>query len=58
MIVPLIVAAVLNWLKTRKRYVLTADDGTHTPGRTALNHLYVSLVAPFGELPGASAGAC
>ena len=51
-IVPLIVAAVLNWLKSRQRYVLTADDRTHTPVRTALNHLYVSLVAPLGELAG------
>ncbi|MEA3067703.1 MAG: transporter, family, beta-lactamase induction signal transducer AmpG [Sphingomonadales bacterium] len=51
-IVPLVVAAVLNWLKARKRYVLTSDDNSHTPARTALNHLYVSLVAPFGELAG------
>ena len=51
-IVPLVVAAVLNWLKERKRYVLTAEDRTHTPTRTALNHLYVSLVAPLGELAG------
>ncbi len=51
-ITPLIVASVLNWLKERKQYVLTADDHTHTPGRTALNHLYVSLVAPLGELAG------
>jgi PAT family beta-lactamase induction signal transducer AmpG len=51
-ITPLIVAAVLNWMRARNRYVLTADDRTHTPGRTALNHLYVSLVAPLGELAG------
>ncbi|HXC73484.1 MAG TPA: MFS transporter [Sphingomicrobium sp.] len=51
-ITPLIVAAVLNWMKSRNRYVLTADDHTHKPGRTALNHLYVSLVAPLGELAG------
>jgi PAT family beta-lactamase induction signal transducer AmpG len=51
-IMPLIVAATLNWLRERKRYVLTAEDHTHTPGRTALNHLYVSLVAPLGELAG------
>ena len=51
-IVPLIVAALLNWLKERKRFVLTAEDRTHTTARTALNHLYVSLVAPLGELAG------
>jgi PAT family beta-lactamase induction signal transducer AmpG len=51
-LVPLIVAATLNWLKAGQRYVLTAEDRTHTPVRTALNHLYVSLVAPLGELAG------
>ena len=51
-LVPLIVAAVTNWLRDRKRYVLTKDDTRHTPVRTALNHLYVSLVAPLGELSG------
>ena len=50
--VPLIVAAVINWLRKRHRYVLTAEDKTHTPARTAVNHLYVSLVAPLGELAG------
>jgi len=50
--VPLIVAAVVNWLRKRHRYVLTAQDKTHTPARTAVNHLYVSLVAPLGELAG------
>ena len=49
-IVPLIVAAVINWLRGRKRYVLTAPDHHHTAGRNALNHLYVALVAPLGEL--------
>ena len=51
-IVPLIIAATLNWLQARKRYVLTSEDRTHTPARTAFNHLYVSLVAPLGELAG------
>ena len=50
--VPLIVAAVINWLRKRHRHVLTAEDKTHTPARTAVNHLYVSLVAPLGELAG------
>jgi PAT family beta-lactamase induction signal transducer AmpG len=51
-IVPLIVAATTNWLRARHRYVLTAPDTHHTPIRTALNHLYVALVAPLGELAG------
>ena len=49
-IVPLIVAATTNWLRNRQRYVLRSEDRTHTSGRTALNHLYVALVAPLGEL--------
>ncbi len=49
-IVPLIVAATLNWLKSRRRFTLTKADPNHRPLRTAINHLYVSLVAPLGEL--------
>ncbi|MES2147662.1 MAG: MFS transporter [Pseudomonadota bacterium] len=49
-IVPLIVAATLNWLKSRHRFTLTKADTNHRPVRTAVNHLYVSLVAPLGEL--------
>jgi PAT family beta-lactamase induction signal transducer AmpG len=51
-LVPLVVASVINSLRTRKRYVLTAPDHQHTPARNALNHLYVALVAPLGELSG------
>jgi PAT family beta-lactamase induction signal transducer AmpG len=49
-IVPLIVAALINWLRKHQRHVLTQADHRHTPGRNALNHLYVALVAPLGEL--------
>jgi PAT family beta-lactamase induction signal transducer AmpG len=51
-IVPLIVASVTNYLRDRKRHVLTKEDTTHTSGRTAMNHLYVALVAPLSELAG------
>ena len=51
-LVPLIVASIINYLRDRHRYVLKAADHTHTPGRTALNHLYVALVAPLSELAG------
>ena len=51
-IVPLIVAAVTNWLRSHHRYVLTKPDTHHTPARTAANHLFVALVAPLGELAG------
>ncbi len=49
-IVPLIIAALTNWLRDRHRYVLTQPDTRHTTGRTAANHLYVALVAPLAEL--------
>jgi len=49
-IVPLIVSAVINWLRNRNRYVLAKADHRHTPARNAFNHLYVALVAPLGEL--------
>lgn len=51
-LVPLIVSSLINWLRARKRYVLTQADHAHTPIRNALNHLYVALVAPLGELSG------
>ena len=51
-IVPLIVASVANYLRDHQRHVLTEEDKTHTSGRTALNHLYVALVAPLSELAG------
>jgi PAT family beta-lactamase induction signal transducer AmpG len=48
-IVPLIVAAVTNWLRAEALCADQADTASHA-GRTALNHLYVALVAPLGEL--------
>ena len=48
--VPLVVAAVINWLRSRQRYVLTRETASASGGTSALNHLYVSLVAPLGEL--------
>jgi PAT family beta-lactamase induction signal transducer AmpG len=48
--VPLIVAAITNWLKAQGRGVLSAPDTRVTPLRTAANHLYVALVGPLAEL--------
>lgn len=48
--VPLLVAAVANTLKARQVAVLSAADTAHGPLRTAMNHLYVALVAPLAEL--------
>lgn len=48
--VPLVVAAVTNWLKAHGRAVLSAPDTRVSAGRTVANHLYVALVAPLAEL--------
>ena len=48
--VPLIVAAVINWLRSHQRYVLTSETINGSAKRNFVNHLYVSLVAPLGEL--------
>jgi PAT family beta-lactamase induction signal transducer AmpG len=49
-LVPLIVAAVLNWMKAGKRGVLAKAETRRSGGRTAMNHLYSALVAPLAEL--------
>lgn len=51
-LVPLAVSALINWMSRRTRYVLQVPDATHTPARTAANHLYSALVAPLAELSG------
>lgn len=50
--VPLIVAAVINWLRSRQRYVLVREEKGGSGRTSVVNHLYVSLVAPLGELSG------
>jgi len=49
-IVPLIIAALTNWLREKHRYVLSGPETRHSPGRSAADHLYVALVAPLAEL--------
>ncbi|BEV00687.1 AmpG family muropeptide MFS transporter [Novosphingobium olei] len=51
-VVPLVAAALTNWLKAHGRAVLTAPDARVSPLRTAANHLYVALVSPLAELSG------
>ena len=51
-IVPLIIAALTNWLRARHRYVLSAQETSQSAGRSAADHLYVALVEPLGELSG------
>jgi len=48
--VPLVVAAMTNWMKAQRRSVLAAPDARVSPVRTAGNHLYVALVSPLAEL--------
>lgn len=49
-IVPLIVAAVLNWLKLRGHQVQVVADTRVSPARTIANHLYRALIAPLADL--------
>ena len=49
-LVPLGIAALMNWLKANGRNVLSAPDATHSTARTAMNHLYGALVSPLAEL--------
>ena len=49
-LVPLAVAAILNWLKTQGRNVQTGRDTTVSVTRTAANHLYGALIAPLADL--------
>src|SRR3954463_1488870 len=51
-IVPLIVAATVNWLKSRGHYVLAEANTRKSGARTAMDHLYSALVAPLAELTG------
>lgn len=49
-IVPAIVAAVFNWLKDRRGYVLTADEPPPNGTERAADHAYSALILPLGEL--------
>ena len=49
-ILPAIVAAVFNWLRARKGYILTADEPATSAGERAADHAYSALILPLGEL--------
>ena len=49
-ILPAVVAAVFNWLKARKGYILTADEPATSSGERAADHAYSALILPLGEL--------
>jgi PAT family beta-lactamase induction signal transducer AmpG len=49
-LVPLIVAATMNWLKTHHYYVLTAPERLGGTLGATMSHLYGALVSPLAEL--------
>lgn len=49
-ILPAIVAAIFNWLKARKGYILTSDEPATSSGARAADHAYSALILPLGEL--------
>jgi MFS transporter, PAT family, beta-lactamase induction signal transducer AmpG len=49
-LVPLIVAATMNWMKANNHNVQANADTSRSPVRTLMNHLYGALVAPLAEL--------
>jgi MFS transporter, PAT family, beta-lactamase induction signal transducer AmpG len=51
-LVPLIVAATMNWMKAGGHNVQENADTSTSPVRTIMNHLYGALVAPLAELAG------
>jgi PAT family beta-lactamase induction signal transducer AmpG len=49
-ILPALVAAVLNWLQARGGHVLESDDPAVSGGERIADHAYSALVLPLGEL--------
>jgi len=49
-ILPAVVAAVFNWLKARRGYILVADEPATGGGQRAADHAYSALILPLGEL--------
>jgi PAT family beta-lactamase induction signal transducer AmpG len=48
--VPLLISAVVNWLKAHGRGVQHEAHGQGSSGRAAMNHIYGALVSPLAEL--------
>ena len=49
-ILPAIVAAVLNAMQKRGEHVMTSDDPAVTPGERTADHAFSALILPLGEL--------
>jgi MFS transporter, PAT family, beta-lactamase induction signal transducer AmpG len=50
--VPLIVAAIVNWLKTHRRGIQNEAQTRVSGARATMNHIYGALVSPLAELSG------
>ena len=48
--VPLIVAAIVNWLKAHGKGIQGEAAATRSSARAAMNHVYGALVSPLAEL--------
>ncbi|MES2119258.1 MAG: MFS transporter [Pseudomonadota bacterium] len=48
--VPLVISALVNWLKAHHRGVQNEAHPTVSAGRAAMNHIYGALVSPLAEL--------
>jgi PAT family beta-lactamase induction signal transducer AmpG len=49
-ILPAIVAAVLNYMQAKGDHALAVDDPAVTPGERAADHAFSALILPLGEL--------
>ena len=49
-VLPGIVAAVFNWMQTRREHVLNSDLPSATGSARAVDHAYSALILPLGEL--------
>jgi PAT family beta-lactamase induction signal transducer AmpG len=49
-ILPAIVAAVLNYMQAKGEHALEVDDPAVTPGERAADHAFSALILPLGEL--------
>jgi PAT family beta-lactamase induction signal transducer AmpG len=49
-LVPLVVAAGVNWLKKHGEWVQTQANSAGSAGRSTMNHVYGALVSPLAEL--------
>ena len=49
-ILPAVVAAVFNWLKARRGYILVSDEPATSGRQRAADHAYSALILPLGEL--------